>query len=74
MSPVLPSELEAVIVLPTDTLAVAIVKTYVRLPVLVYRFFSWAVLSDGTLSAEAEAWLCEGCNRLKVEAEMETAA
>lgn len=72
MSPVLPSELEAVIVLPTDTMAVAIVKTYVRLPVLVYRFLSWALLSDGTPSGEFENWICEGCNRLREIDEMET--
>jgi len=66
--PVLPAEFEALIVQPEDTLAEGIIKTYVRLPVLIWKVFRWAMNDDGTATKAFRDWICEGCNRLEVDA------
>lgn len=56
-----PSEIKAVVVESTDSLAVALVKVFVRFPVLMARVFMWSLNEDGTFSAELKAILCAAC-------------
>lgn len=53
MVPVKPSDFKALIVKPEDSLAVAILKTYVKLPVLVYRLFKY-MIDPATLGLSEE--------------------
>ena len=41
MSPVLPSDFENLRVSPSDSLCTALIKTYIRLPILLYRLMKW---------------------------------
>ena len=57
-APVTPSQFEQLIVQPNDTLAQAILKTFVKLPVLLYKLTVWMFNSDGSLSAAFRADIC----------------
>lgn len=52
MVPVRPSDFEKLIIQPDDTLAAAIIKTFVRLPVLVWKLFDYILDDAGNLSSE----------------------
>ena len=54
----LPAEFDQVVVNPTDTLAVAFVKVFIRFPVLLYRWYrSWYQL-NGEFQPEFREKLC----------------
>lgn len=53
-----PSEFFAVVVQPTDTLAAAFVKVFIRFPVLLLRFWSAIYQADGTFTPEFRSKLC----------------
>jgi len=57
-APVTNSEFEALIIEPDDSLATAIVKVFVKLPVLVYKIMRYFFNLDGTISPEFEADIC----------------
>jgi hypothetical protein len=57
--PVRPSDFHAVVVLADDSLATAIVKTYIRLPILLYKLFKYMFNADGTFTAEFQEDLCD---------------
>lgn len=52
MAPVTPAQFEELIVLPTDSLATAIIKVYVRLPVLLHKFHRYLFKSETEISDE----------------------
>lgn len=66
--PVTVFEFESLIVQPEDSLGTAIVKTYVRLPVLLLKLWRWMMNADGTITTEFRDWLCAGCQALEVDA------
>jgi len=57
-SPVLPSDFEEVLVLPDDTLRIALVKAFIRFPVLVYRYYKWKYGGTGQFTEEYQNALC----------------
>lgn len=62
MVPVRPSDFEALIVQPSDSLATGIIKTFIRLPALFYRLVAYLFTADGEISPEFEEDLCGlGC-------------
>jgi len=55
-----PSEFAAVVVEPTDTLAVAFVKVFIRFPVLLLRWYMAWYNADGSFTTEFKTKLCAG--------------
>lgn len=58
-TPIKPSEFKAVIPTADDTVAQAIVKVFIRFPILFYRWFSYTYRADMTFSDEVKAALCK---------------
>jgi len=56
-----PSEFNAVVVLPTDNLAVAMVKVFIRFPVLFCRWYVTVFQANGTFTTEFQRKLCDAC-------------
>lgn len=63
-APVKPSDFLQVVVQPEDTLAEGIVKTYVRLPPLLWKLMDFMFDSSGNFTPEFQAMLCDsGCGQ-----------
>ena len=63
-APVKPSDFKRAVVEPGDTLAVAILKTFVILPYLRYKLVKWMFDSDGNISYEFAQMICSiQCNQ-----------
>lgn len=73
MPPITVDEVYEIVVQPTDSLGTAIVKTYVRLPVLMYRLWKWMFTAEGDITGEFATWICAGCQALQEAANMEAA-
>lgn len=61
VSPVVPSEIKAILPLPEDDLCTAFIKTFIKFPILFLRWYTWAYRANGTFTDEYKAWLCSSC-------------
>lgn len=67
-APVRPSDFEALIVQPEDKLRDAIIKTYVKLPILVYQLQQYLFDNAGAITTEFESDICAvGCDEPEEE-------
>ena len=58
VTPVLPSEIKAIIPRPDENLCSALVKVFLKFPVLVYRWFRYEYKQDGNFTDEYAAKIC----------------
>lgn len=58
-NPIPPSQFQALIPKPTDTLCQAIVKVFIQLPVLFYRWVKYAFNENGTPSDAFQTEICD---------------
>jgi len=59
VTPVLPSEIKAVIPKQDDLLWDAIVKAFIKLPLLLYRWYRYEYKSDGNFTDAYAKQLCD---------------
>lgn len=52
------SEFKALVIKPEDDLCERLKKTFIRLPILLYKLMSYMFASDGTFSAQFASDIC----------------
>lgn len=57
-SPILPSQITAIVPLPTDSLGQAMLDL-MKFSLLFYQFYAWVYNSDGTLSDNFKRQYCD---------------
>lgn len=60
--PLKPSEVQEVVVLATDSICTGFVKTFIRFPVIFYKWYKWAYNADGSISDEYKQVICTACD------------
>jgi hypothetical protein len=58
LTPVLPAAFKEVIPLPTDTICQAMVKSLIRFPILLWRYYQYAWTEEGFLTEAYKTELC----------------